>query len=215
MMLPGEIKIKVCGMSRAANIAELAELQPHYMGFIFYPQSPRMITPVSAELIRYIPEPIKTTGVFVNEEIDKVEAMIRQHGLKAIQLHGNESPEYCKTLQAFNVEVIKAFGIDEDFDFTVLESYVDAVDFFLFDTQTQNYGGSGKVFNWQLLDRYNLQKPYFLSGGIDLQHVEEIKKINDKRLYAIDLNSRFEIEPGLKDINKLQRFLKELIEVQD
>ncbi len=201
-------------MSRAANIAELASLQPHYMGFIFYPQSPRMITEVSAELIRYIPESIRTTGVFVNEDTHKVETIVRQHGLKAIQLHGNESPGYCKNLQALNIEVIKAFGIDENFDFAVLEAYIDAVDFFLFDTQTKNYGGSGKTFNWKLLAQYTLQKPYFLSGGIDLQHADEIKKINDKRLYAIDLNSRFEIEPGLKDINKLQRFLKELTEEQ-
>ncbi|WP_410222374.1 phosphoribosylanthranilate isomerase [Pedobacter sp.] len=213
-MLSETIKIKVCGMSRAANIAELASLQPHYMGFIFYPQSPRMITEVSAELIRYIPESIRTTGVFVNEDTHKVETIVRQHGLKAIQLHGNESPGYCKNLQALNIEVIKAFGIDENFDFAVLEAYIDAVDFFLFDTQTKNYGGSGKTFNWKLLAQYTLQKPYFLSGGIDLQHADEIKKINDKRLYAIDLNSRFEIEPGLKDINKLQRFLKELTEEQ-
>lgn len=215
MVLNREIKFKVCGMSKAANIAELANLHPHYMGFIFYPRSPRMMTSVSAELIRYVPETIKTTGVFVNEELDKVEAMVKQHRLKAVQLHGNEGAAYCKNLQALNVEIIKAFGVDEDFDFAVLEAYTDAVDFFLFDTRTKNHGGSGKAFNWQLLDKYTLQKPYFLSGGIDLQHIDEIRKIDDKRLYAIDLNSKFEIEPGLKDISKLQRFLKELIEEQD
>jgi phosphoribosylanthranilate isomerase len=106
--------------------------------------------------------------------------------------------------------VIKAFGIDEDFDFSVLEAYLNTADYFLFDTKTKAHGGSGKTFNWSVLDRYTDNKPYFLSGGIDLEHTSAIKNINDERLYALDINSRFETEPGLKDAAKIKEFIKEM-----
>mgnify|MGYP006193975225 CR=1 FL=1 len=127
-----------------------------------------------------------------------------------MQLHGQEDVAYCEALKSTGVEVIKAFGIDENFDFSKLESYLNAVDYFLFDTQTPAHGGSGKVFNWELLQHYTFEKPYFLSGGIDLTHTSMIKEINDHRLYAVDLNSKFELEPGLKDVEKLKEFFKEL-----
>lgn len=206
-----ELKIKVCGMTQASNIAAVASLQPAYLGFIFYPKSPRCISEVSAELIKYVPSSIQTTGVFVDEEIDKVKAHVYKYNLKAVQLHGHESPEYCKEIKATGVEVIKAFGVNEDFDFLQLETYLNVVDKFLFDTQTPQHGGSGKVFDWTLLAKYTFDKPYFLSGGIDLSNVATIKKIEDPRLYAIDVNSKFELEPGLKDIEKLKEFFKEII----
>lgn len=206
------LKLKVCGMRLAANIAAVAELQPDYLGFIFYEQSPRLISDVSAELIKYIPSEIKTVGVFVNEELEKVKDKVNTLKLKAVQLHGSESPEYCAALKsAFgSLEVIKAFGIDEDFDFSGLEAYLNVVDFFLFDTKTRAHGGSGKTFDWSVLDRYTDNKPYFLSGGIDLEHTGTIKNIHDERLYALDINSRFEIEPGLKDADKIKEFIKEM-----
>jgi len=196
-------------MREAANIAAVAELHPDYMGFIFYPPSPRYMHEVSAELIRYIPDVIKTTGVFVDEEPEKIKERIVKHQLKAVQLHGKENVPYCAVLQEMGVEVIKAFGIHADFDFGRLEAFLPVVDYFLFDTQTVAHGGSGRHFDWRLLEKYPWQKPYFLSGGIGLNDVKQLKEIKDERLYAIDVNSRFELAPGLKDIDELKAFFKE------
>lgn len=203
-------KLKICGMKYAANIADVAALQPDYLGFIFYAKSPRFINDVSAELIKYVPPSIKTTGVFVDENIELVKATVFKCQLKAVQLHGNESVNYCEEIKLTGVEVIKAFGINEDFDFSKLLNYVNVVDYFLFDTQTPQHGGSGKVFDWKLLQNYTLNKPYFLSGGIDLNHVDTINEIEDPRLYALDINSKFEIEPGLKDTPKIKEFINKL-----
>ena len=207
-----KFKLKVCGMKLAANIAAVATLRPDYLGFIFYDKSPRLISDVSAELIKYIPAEIKTVGVFVDEELDVVKKKINLYQLKAVQLHGSESPGYCATLKSIfgEIEVIKAFGVDEDFDFNVLKEYMDAVDFFLFDTKTKAHGGSGKTFDWKMLDDYKLDKSYFLSGGIDLQHAAAIKQIEDSKLYALDINSRFEVEPGIKDVEKVKAFINML-----
>ncbi|WP_343532101.1 phosphoribosylanthranilate isomerase [Pedobacter sp.] len=201
-----KMKIKVCGMKHAANIAGVANLRPDYLGFIFYPKSPRYISEVSAELIKYVPVDIKTVGVFVNEEINEVKLKVAKYQLKAVQLHGAESVDYCAELKILGVEVIKAFGVHPEFDFKQLEPYALVVDYFLFDTQTPVHGGSGKVFDWQLLEKYQLDKPYFLSGGIGLEHAQQITGIQDARLYAIDVNSKFELEPGLKDVEQLKEF---------
>lgn len=197
-------------MKQAANIAAVANLHPNYLGFIFYEKSPRYISEVSAELIKYVPQEIKTVGVFVDEDLETVKTLAAKHYLKAVQLHGNESVDFCKEIKQTGVEVIKAFGVHAGFDFSVLQAYEPVVDYFLFDTQTPVHGGSGKVFDWTLLNNYSLSKPYFLSGGIDLQHAEQIKNINDERLYAVDINSKFEIEPGLKDVGQLKDFFKEM-----
>jgi len=206
------LKLKVCGMKFAANIAAVAALQPDYLGFIFYKKSPRFISDVSAELIKYIPSEIKTVGVFVDEDLEIVKKKVNLYQLKAVQLHGNESAEYCAELKSlFNSsEVIKAFGVDEDFDFDILNNYTAVVDYFLFDTKTKAHGGSGKTFDWKILDNYKLDKPYFLSGGIDLEHATAIAKIEDSRLYALDINSRFEFEPGVKDAEKIREFVAKL-----
>ncbi len=195
-------------MRQASNIASVAELHPDYLGFIFYQKSPRFITEVSAELIKYVPTTIKTTGVFVNEDVQIVKQYIIKYNLKAVQLHGNEDASYCEKLKSAGVEIIKAFGVDADFDFNRLSVYLNVVDYFLFDTQTPAHGGSGKVFDWKLLENYKFDKSYFLSGGIDLVHTAMIKEIIDPRLYAIDINSKFELEPGLKDIEKLKEFFR-------
>jgi len=206
------LKLKVCGMKFAANIAKVAELQPDYLGFIFYEKSPRFINDVSAELIKYIPEQIKTVGVFVDENLEKVKEKINLHKLNAVQLHGNEPVEYCKKLKSTfgSLEVIKAFGVDEGFDFSALDAYLESVEYFLFDTKTKAHGGSGKTFDWTILEKYTLEKPYFLSGGIDLEHAQLIKEIGDSRLYALDINSRFEVEPGVKDAEKIREFVAKL-----
>lgn len=203
-------KLKICGMKVPANIAAVVALQPDYIGFILYPGSKRFIADLDEELVRNIPAAIKTTGVFVDATLETVKDAIVRYGFKAVQLHGNESPEYCRALKG-SAEVIKAFGVDDTFDFSILDTYEDAADYFLFDTQTAEHGGSGKTFNWQLLENYKLQKPYFLSGGIGAGHVNELLSIDDSRLYAIDVNSRFEISAGLKDIDLLTQFKKSLI----
>ena len=204
-----KLKLKICGMKFAANIAAVASLQPDYLGFIFYGQSPRFISDVSAELIKYIPSEIKTVGVFVNEDLEVVKKKVNLYQLKAVQLHGNEAPGYCADLKSTfgGIEVIKAFGVDEEFDFSILDVYNDVVDYFLFDTKTKAHGGSGKTFDWKILENYELNKAYFLSGGIDLEHAAAIKQIEDSRLYALDINSRFEVEPGVKDVEKVKAFI--------
>lgn len=205
-----KFKVKICGMTQANNIASVAELQPDYLGFIFYPKSPRYISEISRELIKYVPSSIKTTGVFVDEDLEVVRQIIAKNNLKAVQLHGSEDVAFCKAVKSTGVEVIKAFGIDENFDFAKLNAYENEIDFYLFDTQTVTHGGSGKAFDWKLLANYKLNKPYFLSGGLAIQHLDEIKCIIDERLYAIDVNSKFELEPGLKDTKKLKKFFDTL-----
>jgi phosphoribosylanthranilate isomerase len=207
------LKLKICGMKVPVNILEVTALQPDYMGFIFYKQSKRYAGRLSADLLKELPLNIKKTGVFVDENLTDVATLVAEFGFSAVQLHGAETPEYCRELQQIlpqGTELIKAFGVDEGFDFEELKAYEGIVDYFLFDTQTPGHGGSGKVFNWDLLERYELDKPYFLSGGIGPEHVEDISNIKDIRLYAIDVNSRFELEPGLKQIDKLNDFKNKL-----
>lgn len=203
-------KLKICGMKRPDNIQAVAALKPDYLGFIFYRGSKRFIDGLTPSFVRNLHSGIKRTGVFVNEELNKVAELAALYGLNAVQLHGEEPVKYCIALKGLladhDIQLIKAFGVDEHFDFNQLKSYAGVVDYFLFDTQTPGHGGSGKTFNWKLLDKYTLDKPYFLSGGIGLDSIEQLKNIKDTRLYAIDINSRFELAPGLKDIDKLKEF---------
>jgi phosphoribosylanthranilate isomerase len=209
------IKFKVCGMRHPENIAALTALQPDYMGFIFYEQSKRFVGNLDREVMKSLPSYIKSTGVFVNENLEELVATAKANQLKALQLHGSESPEYCSQLRLKlpGVELIKAFGVNESFNFDVLVPYLNQVDYFLFDTQTEAHGGSGKTFDWKLLNQYEFQKPYFLSGGIGLEQVTQITEIMDPRLYAIDVNSRFETEPALKDIEQLKTFKNQLLSI--
>ncbi|ATP57002.1 N-(5'-phosphoribosyl)anthranilate isomerase [Pedobacter ginsengisoli] len=200
-------RLKVCGMKVPSNIEMVADLQPDYIGFIFYKGSKRYVADLSAQFVKDLPSNIKRTGVFVNEELRTVVERVLEYGLHAVQLHGDEPASYARELKALiDIEVIKAFGIDDQFDFDQLDAYSNSVDYFLFDTKTPDHGGSGRVFNWDLLKKYSLDKPYFLSGGIDLESIDEINRIKDERFYAVDVNSKFELEPGLKDIDKLIDF---------
>lgn len=212
-------QLKICGMLHPENIREVAALQPDYLGFIFFKGSKRYAGEVLPEALAALPENIKRTGVFVNETLETVLSLVEKYQLNALQLHGVESPEYCSELKVrlskmtalAPVELIKAFGINEAFDFSRLNSYPDTVDYFLFDTQTPDHGGSGKQFDWQLLTKYTLDLPYFLSGGIGVESAEMLNSIVDHRLFAIDVNSKFEIEPGLKDLEKLKAFKSKLL----
>ncbi|NQX39515.1 phosphoribosylanthranilate isomerase [Pedobacter steynii] len=209
-------ELKVCGMLHPKNILEVAALQPDYLGFIFFKGSKRYAGELDPEVVKALPEQIQRTGVFVNEDSELVLELIHKYGLNAVQLHGAESPEYCRgiaqSIKAIQPEfkLIKSFGVNADFDFEQLEAYQEVADYFLFDTQTPDHGGSGKKFDWSLLDKYTLDVPYFLSGGIGPESAEALNAIRDPRLSAIDINSRFELEPGLKDAGKLIEFKNKL-----
>ncbi|WP_191859345.1 phosphoribosylanthranilate isomerase [Hanstruepera ponticola] len=204
------MKLKVCGMKYHDNIFEVARLQPDYLGFIFHEPSPRCFENSIPEIA---PE-IKKVGVFVDEKVEFISRQIDAHNLNVIQLHGHESPELCRILKSSGVEVIKVFSIKNEFDFSVLESYEDACNYFLFDTKGKLPGGNGYSFDWRVLSNYPSTKPFFLSGGIGLENVDDIlsflAKQESKYCYGIDVNSKFEIEPGLKNIEELKEFKNRL-----
>ncbi len=199
------LQIKVCGMREPENIKALNLLKPNYIGFIFYPFSTRYVGVefTKNDLIEINPE-VKKTGVFVNATEDEVIEFSTIYAMQAVQLHGSESALYCKTIKDAGFEVIKAFGVGDDFDFELLNSYKNEVDYFLFDTKTPVYGGSGKSFNWQVLNKYSLDIPFFISGGLSSDNIEQAIKIAHPQFYGLDLNSKFEIAPALKDIVKLK-----------
>ncbi len=204
-----DLKIKVCGMKYPDNISALSDIKPDYMGFIFYPPSKRFIgLDFQKSDLNAIDKEIIKTAVFVNAHLHEVVEFGNLYGFKTIQLHGSETPEFCELLKEQGFKIIKAFGVDEDFDFKTIKSFVNSVDFFLFDTKTKEYGGSGQVFNWEVLDNYHLEKSFLLSGGLSLDNLASIKKIENPYFYGVDLNSKFEIEPGLKDIEKLELAFK-------
>ena len=200
------MKWKVCGMRDPKNVAEIAALQPDYMGFILWDGSKRYC-PDPPE----VPESITKVGVFVDAPLDEIEYAITTFNLGAVQLHGNETPSHCRALQS-KTQVIKAFGIGEGFDFDVLIDYLPFCDFFLFDTKGPLPGGNGISFDWTLLQKYYFDLPFFISGGIG---VAEIAKINDIRntdlpVYAVDVNSSFETAPALKNAEQLKNFKEKL-----
>jgi phosphoribosylanthranilate isomerase len=203
------LKLKICGMRDPANIAEVAALQPDYMGFIFYDKSPRYVGEDFDTST--IPVSIKRVGVFVNEKTEVILNKVNQHNLDFVQLHGNESFEQCQGLKIKGIKIIKAFSVDSDFDFKSTNPYADYVSYFLFDTKGKYFGGNATAFDWMLLQQYDQQTPFFLSGGISPENVSGLKEIRNLNIHALDVNSGVEIAPGLKDVNKI----KELKRVVD
>ncbi|XLS28273.1 phosphoribosylanthranilate isomerase [Flavobacteriaceae bacterium M23B6Z8] len=208
------MKIKVCGMKYPENISEVAALQPDYMGFIFWEPSKRHVADNS---IQNIPTTIKKTGVFVDETQSHILDKVKTHELDAVQLHGKQSPQFCTDLKKalvqmknVQVEIIKVFSIAGSFDFDLLEPYESSCDFYLFDTKGKLPGGNGYTFDWSVLASYPSTKPYFLSGGIDSASIDKIKAFLKepaaKYCYAVDVNSKFETKPGLKDVSLLATF---------
>jgi phosphoribosylanthranilate isomerase len=198
------MKIKVCGLKYPDNIKAVTDLAPDYVGFIYYNRSPRFVGDVVAGDLTSLPSQIVKTAVFVDEDQQEIYRLIDEVGFDAIQLHGKESAEFTGSFKG-RVQVLKAFGLNEDFDFDQLNAYVGKVDYFLFDTKTDAHGGSGKTFNWGVLANYKLDVPFFLSGGLSLDNLEQVAKIKHPQFYGVDLNSRFETAPGLKDIEKLKQ----------
>lgn len=210
------MKIKVCGMKNPNNIEELSSLSINYMGFIFYPKSPRYIAGLKPEILNILSDSTKRVGVFVNEKVASLFKTIEKYGLDAVQLHGNETPQYCEDLiETFpEITIIKALSISDIKDIEKTNEYEELCDYFLFDTKTSQYGGSGQKFNWEILNSYKENKPFFLSGGISMEDIEEIKNIQHPNLYGLDLNSKFESEPGLKDLYLVKKFIKKIKNTQ-
>jgi phosphoribosylanthranilate isomerase len=204
-----KMKLKVCGMRQSENIQQLLKLEPDFMGFIFFERSKRFAPDLDKELLLGFPETTKKVGVFVNAPIQQVKEKVRQYKLDYVQLHGDESVEYVGELFAIGIKVIKVLSVGEEFDFDQLKPYKGLVDFFLFDTKGKERGGNGVVFNWEVLNNYPYDVPYLLSGGIDLENVKDIAGLKVQP-YAIDVNSKFELEPGLKDIEQV-KMLKEIL----
>lgn len=196
------VKLKICGMRDAVNITEVAALQPDYLGFIFYDKSPRF---VGADFkIPVLGKHIKKVGVFVNEKTDTVLHFIEKYSLDLVQLHGTETADECRVLHAKGVNVIKAFSVDDDFDFEVTKPFEKAVTYFLFDTKGRYFGGNAKMFDWTLLRKYNQTVPFFLSGGISPENISAVREVQDLNIHAIDVNSGAEDHPAFKNVGKVK-----------
>lgn len=217
------MKLKVCGMNH--NPIEVAQLQPDYLGFIFWEPSTRYF---DGDL-PLLPKEIQKVGVFVDASIEEVLQKVVAYNLNAVQLHGKESPDFCKALRhselvsesqnevstaldLTSLDIIKVFSIKDDFDFSILEDYEGVCDYFMFDTKGKLPGGNGYTFNWNILKAYPSKKPFFLSGGIGLETMESLQSFLNspasKNCYAIDVNSKFEIQPGLKNTEQVKEFKK-------
>ncbi|SHJ08136.1 phosphoribosylanthranilate isomerase [Flavobacterium terrae] len=199
------MKLKICGMKYEENIKDVAQLHPDYMGFIFYEKSPRYFD----GNLPILSKSTQKVGVFVNAFLDDILDKIRRYNLQFVQLHGNETPSFCKAFKKTGAKVIKVFSVNENFNFDTIEPYESVCDYFLFDTKGKYHGGNGVSFDWNLLKNYPSKKPFFLSGGIGVEEIEKIKKMN-LPIHAIDVNSKFEIEPGLKNTQLIKELQNEI-----
>ncbi len=208
------MKIKICGMKFPDNIRAVADLYPDYMGFIFYDKSKRYVLDENKSAFSSFnfqsPIPVQKVGVFVNEEIKNIIRIATEYDMNMLQLHGDETPEYCENLRLLGFTIIKAFGIDKDFDFAVLNEYTDVCDFFLFDAKSNQYGGTGNHFDWNLLKQYDNSKPIFLSGGLEIRDIPTIHDLlKDLNIHALDFNSKLENDYGVKDVEKCRDTIKQ------
>lgn len=207
-------------MRHPQNIKDLLTLPVDWMGLIFYEKSKRNVLDSQAkEILKVSEDKVSRVGVFVNEAIEKVVQKIAKFKLEYVQLHGEETPEYCydlleKSAKTFGcddtLKIIKAFSVDEHFGFAITKTYTPYVSYFLFDTKGKNPGGNGVKFDWTLLKKYKEHIPFLLSGGIDEYAGISIKTLELPQLAGIDINSKFEVEPALKDVEKIGRFVKNI-----
>jgi phosphoribosylanthranilate isomerase len=205
------ISVKVCGLNNPLNVKAISESGADFIGFVFFRYSKRYVgeTP-DKTLFSNVSEGIKRTGVFVDEQPSKVLELAEYAGLDVIQLHGNESVNYCKSLKAYGLMIIKTFGVGKDFDPRITDHYSEVCDYFLFDTKYEKHGGSGNKFDWGILGNYRFKKPFFLSGGIGPEDTNIKESVLNSQLFAIDINSRFEISTGIKDCESVKNFINEI-----
>lgn len=205
------MKVKICGMREAANILAVADFNPDFLGFIFYQQSTRYVGEVlNTELLRSLPGSICKVGVFVNAPLPELLATTAHYSLDYVQLHGHETPAYCQAVRAQGLHIIKAFAVDEHFDFNTLAEYASACELFLFDTKGKQPGGNGYAFDWQLLHRYHGPTPFLLSGGLGPDNAPDLLAFRHPQLVGYDFNSLLETAPGLKDVEATGRLLSRL-----
>ncbi|MCD7914541.1 MAG: phosphoribosylanthranilate isomerase [Tannerellaceae bacterium] len=206
--------IKVCGIRDLDNIRELSKLDIQWIGFIFYPGSPRYILEKNPDLISdllsEIHYPFRKVGVFVNATPEEMMTTATRFNLDYLQLHGNETPDTCHTLRKRGHSIIKVFSVESEKDIEKVQEYEEKADYFLFDTKCSGYGGSGKRFDWSVLTAYQGKTPFLLSGGINPDSVEVIRNFGHPQLAGIDLNSGFEIAPAMKNIPLLSSFIKKI-----
>jgi len=206
------MKLKVCGMREPANIYDVADSKPDYMGFIFYSKSPRFVKDLPHDLTsRLRKNDVEPVAVFVDETAESILEHVKLFGFSHVQLHGSETPETCSFLMSKGLTIIKSILIAEPADLQICAMYEKCCDFFLFDTKTNFHGGSGKAFDWNMLNGYKGETPFFLSGGIGPEDVASILAFSHSRLIGIDINSRFETSPAIKDVKLVNLFKSEYI----
>ena len=210
------LQLKVCGMRDPVNVRQvLEEIKPDYMGFIFYEKSPRyMAAPLPKEMYDSWPSSTQKVGVFVKASIDFIQEKINTHQLDILQLHGDESPEEVEAIKkATKLPIIKVFRVGPKFDLLDMADYEAFADYFLFDTKSEAFGGTGEAFSWKVLHHYPSSIPFFLSGGVDVGMSEAIQKLSKRTpsMKALDVNSKFESSPGIKDIEKLKMLINQPI----
>ncbi|WPP52956.1 phosphoribosylanthranilate isomerase [Catalinimonas niigatensis] len=199
-------------MKFSHNMHKVARMKPDYLGFIFYEKSRRyMADTLHPKDLQELPRQIRKVGVFVDATTQEMLKQAKKYQLDLLQLHGQESAEQCEEIKKAGFKVIKVFSIgQQDFDFAQLDAYKPHVSYFLFDTAGEHPGGNGETFDWGQLRRYDQEVPFFLSGGISLDNVPQLRELSFFNIHAIDVNSRFEIEPGLKDVNLVQKLKDKL-----
>ena len=202
------MRVKVCGMNFPDNVAAVDALGVDLLGFVFYPNSPRCVTTPPEKLP---PTRAKRVGVFVDQDGDEILSAVGRYGLDGVQLHGAESPDFCRRLRGslpLGTLLVKAVGVASFEDLTTALAYEEVADGLLFDTRCATHGGSGRRFDWSLLSRYRGNLPFLLSGGLGPGDEERVRSFHHPRCQGIDLNSRFELSPGVKDVAALARFLR-------
>lgn len=197
--------VKVCGLRQAENIREVEKAGADWFGFIFYPKSPRFV----GDMPSYLPAKGRRIGVFVSPCLDDVKLATERFGLHGVQLHGDASPELCKRLHEAGLMVVRALPAGNDLP-ALVKPYCGAVDYFLFDTPTKNYGGSGRVFDWSVLRSYDGDEPFLLSGGLRPDSIETVSHFGHPKWVGVDLNSGFETAPGVKSAADLEVFITAL-----
>jgi phosphoribosylanthranilate isomerase len=203
--------LKVCGLRERDNVAAIAALQPQWMGFIFVASSPRyFLEAKDPAIISEISNKIKTVGVFVNESEEMILKTMQLYSLDLAQLHGDEGTDFCKGLTEQGIKIIKVFRVHDVFDFSIVETYAPYAELFLFDTAGKLFGGNGVSFDWQILSKHRFSKPFLLSGGISPADTDALISFRHPDMIGVDVNSKFEITAGVKNIEAIQLFKQQI-----